>query len=248
MSSRPRHLIETIGGRLSCVQDPGVVYRVGFAPDPWAWSGWEYARNDGRFGGRWDDAAGEFRTVYAATTLLGCLLEVLAPLRPDPAVADELAHIDDESDDTAYPTTPAGTVSRSWLEQRCASRANLSGTFCCATDSETVSTLRDDFLATAVVMGLPDFDTAALKLAQPRELTQRVASWLWAQTDAEGQPVLDGVHFLSRHGDEHELWAVFERDSDGPRSHRVSRPEPVALTDAPALAEAMRIHGLRFAT
>lgn len=117
--SRSCPVLETTGGRLGCAHDPGEVYRVGFPPDPWAWPGWEFARNDGRFGGRWDDANGEFRTIYAATTLLGCLLEVLAPLRPDPVVAAELDQItEDDEDAEDHPTTPAGTLSRTWLDAR----------------------------------------------------------------------------------------------------------------------------------
>lgn len=28
------------------------VWRIGFKPEPWAWSGWEWAGTDGRFHGR----------------------------------------------------------------------------------------------------------------------------------------------------------------------------------------------------
>ena len=67
------------------------------------------ACNDGRFGGPVDEASGEFRTIYAASTMLGCLLEVLAPLRPDPALAVELdAIVEDEQDADDFPTAAAG--------------------------------------------------------------------------------------------------------------------------------------------
>lgn len=59
------------------------VWRVGYKPDPWAWVGWEWA-TDGRFGGRWDDSEGVFRTIYAGSALLACLLELLADFRSDP--------------------------------------------------------------------------------------------------------------------------------------------------------------------
>ena len=49
-----------------------VVSRVGYKPEPWAWVGWEWA-TDGRFHGRWDDFDGNFRTIYAGSTLLACL-------------------------------------------------------------------------------------------------------------------------------------------------------------------------------
>src|SRR3546814_13542951 len=63
------------------------VWRVGFKPEPWAWSGWEWAGAAGRFHGRWADRQGNFRTVYAGSTHLACLLEVLAGLRPAPPLA-----------------------------------------------------------------------------------------------------------------------------------------------------------------
>lgn len=248
MSSGHCRVLDTTGGRLACAHDPGTVYRVGFPPDPWAWSGWEFARNDGRFGGRWDDAHGEFRTIYAASTLLGCLLEVLAPLRPDPLVTAELDQlVEDDADAAAHPTADAGTLSRAWLTARRASTAQLAGTYCCVTETESVATLRQEFLALATVhLDLSDFDAAALRTARPRELTQQVASWLWEQATVGSDP-LDGVRFSSRHGDEHELWAVFERDEDGPVSRRLSHTEPLDLDGHPDLAEAMRIHDLRWA-
>jgi hypothetical protein len=55
----------------------GVVWWVGFRPDPWAWTDWKYGSDDGRFNGRWDDMAGQFRTVYAGESLVACLPEVL---------------------------------------------------------------------------------------------------------------------------------------------------------------------------
>lgn len=248
MSTSRCRPLDTTGGLLTCAHDPGTVYRVGFPPDPWAWSGWEYARNDGRFGGRWDDANGEFRTIYAASTMLGCLLEVLAPLRPDPALALELdAIVEDEQDAADFPTVAAGVLGQAWLASRRVGTAHLGGTYCCVTEAQSVATVRRPFLALATVqLGLPDLDAAALRLAQPRELTQRVASWLWEQS-IEGDRSLDGVRFLSRHGDEHELWAVFERDEDGIVSRHITHTAPVDLDGHPDLAEAMRIHELRWA-
>lgn len=245
MSSSRCQPRDTTGGLLACALVPGRVFRVGFPPDPWAWAGWEYARSDGRFGGRWDDANGEFRTVYAASTMLGCLLEVLAPLRPDPVLSGELDAIaEDEQDARDHPTVAAGTLSPTWIASRRAGTAHLNGTYCCVTEAQSVATVRSQFLTLATVqLGLPDLDAAALRLAQPRELTQRVASWLWEQT-VQGDRSLDGVRFLSRHGDEHELWAVFERDEDGNVSRRITHAELVDLNGHPALAEAMRIHGL----
>ena len=47
--------IATGSGDLACDDAAGrVVYRVGYIPEPWAWTPWQYA-TDGRFTGRWDD-------------------------------------------------------------------------------------------------------------------------------------------------------------------------------------------------
>jgi hypothetical protein len=82
------------------------VWRIGFRPDPWAWSGWQWATN-GRFPGRWDDLHGNFRTVYAGSSLRACLLEVLSGFRRDARLALELDGIvEDEEDAVLHPTVP----------------------------------------------------------------------------------------------------------------------------------------------
>ena len=82
---------EQPAGALAAGIDPGHVWRVGFRPDPWAWTPWQYASDDGRFPGRWDDPDGSFRTVYAGRDLLACLLEVLARFPPDPLLEERIS-------------------------------------------------------------------------------------------------------------------------------------------------------------
>ena len=72
-------------------------------------------------------------------------------------------------------------------------------------------------------LGYSDFDAAALKSAEPRELTQRVAKFLYAHAGDDGRLLFDGVRFASRHGDELMMWAVFERPGDDPISRRLSQ-------------------------
>jgi hypothetical protein len=45
-------VIATPTGNLMAAVNPGAVWRVGHGPDPWAWTPWEYAGDDGRFHGR----------------------------------------------------------------------------------------------------------------------------------------------------------------------------------------------------
>lgn len=84
----------------------GIVYRIGYQPDPFAWTPWQYA-SGGRFESRWDDRDRRFRTLYVADRLLGCLLEVLADFRPDLTVLAGLNDIDGDDDDQ-YPTAAQG--------------------------------------------------------------------------------------------------------------------------------------------
>lgn len=213
------------------------VWRVGYKPDPWVWADWTWA-TDGRFPGRWDDRDGNFRTIYVGSTLLACLLEVLADFRPDQQLAAEMTDIDVVDDDEAmYPTVPAGRIDPTWLKPRVSGSAKLTGDFCWVTTAQTLAALHPHFVAAALQAGLRDFDAAALKDSRPRELTQSVATYLYARTD------LDGIRFASRHGDDLELWAIFERDtSASPCLDDTAATELAA--DDPALMRAFEVLGL----
>jgi hypothetical protein len=136
----------------------GPVYRVGHEPDPWAWTPWEY----GPFTGRWDDPEDLYRVLYAASSPLGCFLEVLAVFRPDPVLAEELAAIEGGPDDDDFPTVPPGKVDRAWLERRRVGTATLEGRFVDVGHSHTIAELRPRFLQQAIDAALPDFDAAAI--------------------------------------------------------------------------------------
>jgi len=234
------------GGSLEVDLDPGRVWRVGYPPQPWAWTPWEYAGPTGRFAGRWDDPAGEFRTVYAAYSLLACLLEVLAGFRPDLILRDVLGGIEEDPVDAAdHSTLPVGRLPRAWLDSRTATSAQLSGTYAAVTRPGSLATVRARFGPLTARLGLADVDAGALKLAEARELTQAVARWLYdLPTDPAGHPV-SGVRFDSRHGDGLALWAVFEQPGDPPVSPRITdiTDRPLGASD-PVLAEAFALHGL----
>src|SRR5688572_13817491 len=137
------------------------VWRIGFRPNPWAWSGWEWATN-GRFPGRWDDLHGNFRTVYAGSSLEACLLEVLAGFRRDARLAAELGEIvEDDEDAVLHPTVLPGQVPREWLDARAATSAELDGAYCAVTDSVSIAALYPYFIGMALSLGLADFDVAA---------------------------------------------------------------------------------------
>lgn len=216
------------------------VWRVGFAPDPWAWPPHEFAG-----GQRWDDPTAGFRTMYAGATILACFLEVLAHFRPDPVLADELDQIVLDMDDLeeVERSPRPGQVPHSWLAPRSIASAQLMGAYCVVSATSTMAALRPLFREQARSLGSHDFDAAALKDAGRRELTQAVATYLHATRSD-----LAGIAFRSRHGDEHALWAVFERSGDPAISPHLSHltSTPIAPTH-PALVEAFELFGLSWA-
>jgi len=61
----------------------------------------------------------------------------------------------------------------------------------------------------------------------------------------EGLPLFDGVRFLSRHGNDLELWTIFERSTDGAFSAQLSNIVVGDLRPGdPDVEAAMRLHGL----
>ena len=230
-----------ISADLAAAEAAGRVWRVGFRPEPWAWSGWEWA-TDGRFPGRWDDLHGNFRTIYAGSSLLACLLEVLAHFRKDARLSMELDEIiEDDQDKVLHPTIAPGQVPWEWLEVRTAASAELSGRYCAVTASSSVAALYPHFIGLALSHGLADFDAAALKDARPRRLTQAVAAWLYEMTD------FGGVTFASRHGDDLRLWAIFERPDDPSITPNVQDVIFHELQhDSPGINEAFRLLGLQW--
>ena len=242
----PSSTVSTPHGDISVVTDPGRVWRVGYRPDPWTFTPWQYAEN-GRFTGRWDDPDGNYRTLYIGTTIVGCLLEVLACFRPDPTLIDELDGIIEDPDDRlVHPSSAPGVVPSTWLIPRVAATGTLIGTFCAVTTTATLSTLRPLFLGQALRYGLPDFDAGALRLAKPRALTQAVSSLLYA-TSVHGEAAFDGVEFHSRYGDDLILIAIFERgtDHDSPTGILTGRRAELR-PDHPDLVRAMALHHLEW--
>ncbi len=223
--------------------DQTMVSRIGYKPDPFAWTPWEYA-DHGTFDGRWDDPEGNFRTLYVADRLLGCLLEVLADFRPDLGLVGELDEITGDDQDDQYPTAEAGTLPLDYLAPRCAGAALMSGIFVDVRQPDSIAALRRRFGALAASLGFPDLDAATIKSNAPRILTQRMSSWFYSLTS----PRVDGVTFSSRHGGELQLWAIYEQPAeDSAGSHTLADYVPVELDkNTPALTEAMRIHGLRW--
>jgi RES domain len=242
MASGPSPLSTPFGLVHCACLDHQEIHRVGYKPEPWHWTPWKYAEG-GRFDGRWDDPAGIWRTLYLGSSELACYLEVLAPFRPDPEVAAEIAEIAGEDDDDE-PVAP-GELAYSWCDARLICSARLSGCFALPGHQETLSTLRKRkyFLQLAKLCGCSDLDAAAIRDAK-RELTQAISAWIYTQTGTGGE-LADGIEYQSRHGDYLPLWAVYERDAgyDSPPQITDHDAQLIAA-DNPFLLEAMSLHNI----
>jgi hypothetical protein len=226
--------------------DAVLVHRVGYAPAPWDWTDWKYASTSGHFLGRWDDPDAMWRALYLGSTALACYLEVLAPLRPDPALAGELADIDVDDEDAArHPTVVPGTLAYNWCEGRRICSGRMTGRFVVPGHHESLPTLRQQFLQLARSCGCEDLDAGAIRDAK-RELTQRISAWIYTLGSETDQPV-DGIEYLSRHGDHLKLWAIYERGQTDSPSQVANRNDNPVTPDDPDLTDAMRIHRITWA-
>lgn len=227
---------------LHLTRTEGEICRIGYPPDPWAWVPWEYAP----FTGRWDDPQALFRTVYAASSPRAAFVEILAQFRPDHGLDDDLAGIDGNPEDDDFPSCAPGVVSTDWVRRRRVGFARVNGRFVDIGHSSTIAELRPVFLSAALAHGLQDFDAAAVRVHAPRAFTQLISRHLYRQLLDDGA-LASGVAFASRHGDDLQLWAVYEREADagGDRSHllRECRDEDIDPGD-PALRGALELHGL----
>lgn len=231
--------------------DPGVVWRVGYAPNPWEWTPWQYASDNGRFNGRWDDQSAKFRTLYTSESLLGCFLEMLAPVRPNTLAYAELTEIaDEEAVAGRFPDLAYGAIGMDWLSDRLYGSANQKGFYAEITTSEAIG-----FLVSAGVfraLGVPprEVDASLLKDANKRDITRSIARFLFdLRADGSSQPAVDGIAFRSRMGDEIRMWAVFERGDELVSEHITPESDYEQVTeDNPDLLAAFEILGLRWKT
>jgi len=83
--------------------NPGVVFRVGRGPEPFAWPDWAYAP----FEQRYDDPQGVYRVLYTCSQRRGAFVETLSRFRPDAEVYEELAQIEGDEPFLAEGVVPA---------------------------------------------------------------------------------------------------------------------------------------------
>ncbi|UAJ81757.1 RES family NAD+ phosphorylase (plasmid) [Leifsonia sp. ZF2019] len=230
--------------------NPGRVWRVGFEPDMWAWTPWQFATDEGLFNGRWDDQLGQFRTLYTSDSLLGCFLELLSKLQPSSTVEAALDDFDDDDGSVGkHPEGGRGEVGLRWLEDRLFGDAEQYGRYCFITHSDSLAALKAGYRFDRHDIAPADVDSAMLKDARDRDLTRSIAHWIYDLRDADRNEFVDGIEFRSRHGDEIRMWAVFERADDAQGSRQIDpqgTPQRVA-PDTVELLEAFDRLGLHWA-
>jgi hypothetical protein len=198
------------------------------------------------FRGRWDDANGRYRVIYASGQRLGAFLETLAQFQPDPSVIAEYQTIEVLEGDEE--TAPPGTVPLTWCREReittgVTTQSELDH-FVVVGAAETLAVLRRELADRLVHFGLDELDAATIRLSAPRAFTQEVSSFIERQRDAAGGRY-GGIYFRSRIGDEFENWAIFEQESMRGQSPVLSVTRSTVEPADEDFEEAMRILGLR---
>ncbi len=179
-------------------------------PDP-AWDtapGTDAAR-------RWDDPAGEFRTLYCATDAEGALGEKLGSFALRPSVVREIeAYFVEDPDDEFIDDDLAGGLD-------CRDIEDLAWKLAWAPIDPEVQAI--DIAAPRTMIaalpgvrallrgyGIPSFDRAAL-LSTKRGFTRRVAGYIREQaTDGNGTLRAVGLRYESRLPPSWECWALWE--------------------------------------
>jgi len=185
---------------------------VRISRSPWGFPDRVYQHPDGTFGCRWDDPAGDYRVAYMARTAVGAYLEALAGFRRDPAI-DAFAFEPDPGG-RDIPSIPAGMVPREWIATRRRLEGRLHGRFLRVTATGSMGVLRRVAASVEVGTGVR-LDTAAMRAVEPRAFTQGIGRVVFDLPAG-----LDGIAYSSRHGDDEECVAAFER-----------RPLDVMVTD-----------------
>lgn len=196
---------------LAATRPQGHVYRVGRAPDAWAWPPWEYASEDGTFGNRYDDPRGEYRVLYACSQRVGAFIETLARYRTDPSLVAAYEEIVvDPEDADGFPTIPPGVVPPDWCVTRRIGTARHPGPFADVGHSTSLAHLRIALASRLVHFGLDDLDSGDLRQRAPHAFTQELSRYIFEHGNTEDGESLLGIRYLSRLGDDIVNWAIFE--------------------------------------
>ena len=214
---------------------PERILRIGRAPNPWSWTDWSYAHNDGTFGNRWDDPESEYRVLYASTQRLSCFMETIGRFTGDPQVTTSLEEIELEPGEIDHAVAPGTLVVADWVARRRIGGGGVQGGFAAVGTSPSLSYLHGRLADVLDDFGLEELDGAALRSGR-RQLTQLISRMVFECSTPEGQREFAGIRYLSRYGDEFENWAIFE-----PATIDTEQPGQIAPDDLDLIEAARRL-------
>jgi hypothetical protein len=163
-------------------------------------------RSDPGAGNRFDSPDGSYGVLYFGSSLIGCLGEVLARLRPKPALAALVA------DDWAeMGVMGPGQVPRDWRERRSAAQVSLPDSlpFVDVDASATHQLLRTELALGLSSLGYQDLDISTVR-GPDRRLTQMISQWAYMAGLEDDMPRYAGLRYKSRVDDAWECWAIFD--------------------------------------
>lgn len=187
---------------LVAADDPsGLLYRVGRAPDPLAWTEWDYV-GEGRFDG--PERPRTFRVLYVAEQRLAAFVETLQKWRRSIDALAALADTLPGPGEADAPEDDAGAIPVGWHLKR------MVGTLRVLPDQrwldlrqvETRETLRRQLAPRLETLGYRDFDLGD-SLSRDRRLTKTIARFAHENG-------FQGIAYTSRFGSEFDCWAIFE--------------------------------------
>lgn len=161
-----------------------------------------------RGGNRFDSISGSYGTLYFGTTLEVCFAETLARLRPK-AIFNVIA----DQEWRVNHWIESGNISADWRHRRIAIRTTIENelSFVDIDHPDTLAELntRRDLMVRLSRYGVDELDLGIVT-AKDRRLTRCIAEYLYFMTDGDGQPLWNGIRYMSRHGEGRECWAVFD--------------------------------------
>ncbi len=159
-------------------------------------------------GNRFDSFSGNYGTLYFGTNLETCFAETLAEFR----LELQLKVFADPDSKTMDWLRPA-TVPANWRILRVAVRARIDSdlAFVDINHPTTLAELNThpELMAELSRYGVNDLDLGTVT-GKDRRLTRCIAEHLYFMTDGDGQPLWNGIRYMSRHGEGRECWAVFD--------------------------------------
>jgi hypothetical protein len=186
----------------------GGIWRVGRAPNPFAWNRPDPVdTGDPGCGNRFDSFHGDYAVVYFGTSPEACFAETLARFRPSPALASLVA---DEWARNHW--IRPGNVPADWRDSRILVRAVVPNAlpFVDVADADSLEAFRTAprIAQWLTAFGVGDLDLAAL-VGSDRRVTRLISQWAHDEESDDGFSY-GGIRYISRLGAGYECWAVFE--------------------------------------